>query len=35
MLHAKYQSSSGYTLGQEDFQKFRSLSLCEIQDPTT
>ena len=22
MLHTKYQSSSGYSLGQEDFQKF-------------
>ena len=29
MQHAKYQSSSGYSLGQEDFQKFPSLSLSE------
>ena len=35
MLHTKYQSSSPYGLGQEDFYKFCSLSLCEIQDPTT
>ena len=35
MLHAKYESSSPYALGQEDFFKFPSLSLCEIQEPTT
>ena len=35
MLHAKYQSSSLYSLKQEDFKKFPSLSLCEIQEPTT
>ena len=35
MLHAKYESSSPYDLGQEDFQKFPSLSLCEIREPTT
>ena len=34
MLHAKYQSFSAYSLGQ-DFQKFPSLSLCKIWDPTT
>ena len=34
-LHAQYESSSPYGLGQEDFQKFPSLSLCEIQEPTT
>ena len=33
MLHTKYQSSSGYILGQEDFQKFPPLH--EIRDPTT
>ena len=33
MLHAKYESSSPYALGQEDFFKFPSL--CEIQEPTT
>ena len=33
MLHAKYESSCPYGLGQEDFQKFSSLSLCEIRDP--
>ena len=35
MLHAKYESSSPYGLGQEDFYKFPSLSLCEIREPTT
>ena len=35
MLDAKYESSSPYGLGQEDFIKFHSLPLCEIQDPTT
>ena len=35
MLHAKYQSSSAYGLGQEDFKKFPSISLCEIREPTT
>ena len=35
MLHAKYESSSPFALGQEDFLKFPSLSLCEIQEPTT
>ena len=35
MLHAKYESSSAYNLGQEDFKKFPSLPLCEIQEPTT
>ena len=34
MLHAKYESSSPYSLGQEDFSKF-PLSLCEIREPTT
>ena len=34
-LHAKYESSSPYGLGQEDFLKFPSLSLCELLDPTT
>ena len=35
MLHTKYQSSSPYGLGQEDFETFSSISLCEIPDPTT
>ena len=35
MLHTKYQSSRAYSVGQEDFQKCPSLSLCEIRDPTT
>ena len=35
MQHAKYESSSPYGLEQEDFQKFPSLSLCEIREPTT
>ena len=35
MLHTRYQSSRSYSFGQEDFQKFPSLSLCEIRDPTT
>ena len=35
MLHAKYESSSPYSLGQEDFKKVPSLSLCEIREPTT
>ena len=30
MTHAKYESSSPYGLGQQDFQKFPSISLCEI-----
>ena len=34
MLHAKYGSFSPYGLGQEDFLRFPSLSLCEIRDPT-
>ena len=34
MLHAKYESSSTYDLGQEGFQKFPTLSLCEIQELT-
>ena len=29
MPHAKYES---YGLGQEDFQRFPSLSLCEIRE---
>ena len=33
MLHAKYESSCPYGLGQEDFQKFPSLSLCETKNP--
>ena len=32
---ATYQSSRAYSLGHEDFQKFPSLSLCDIRDPTT
>ena len=35
MVHTIYQSSSPYGLGQEDFQKFLPISLCEIQKPTT
>ena len=35
MLHTKYQSSSPYGLGQEDFQKCPSISLCDIREPTT
>ena len=35
MLHTKYQSSSPYGLGQEDFKKFPSISLCEIRELTT
>ena len=35
MLHTKYESSCPYGLGQKDFLNFPSLSLCEIQDPTT
>ena len=35
MLHAKYESSSPYGLGQEDFEKFPSLSPCEIRESTT
>ena len=35
MQHAKYESSSPYSLGQEDFEKFPSLSLCETREPTT
>ena len=35
MLHAKYESSSPYGLGQEDFKRFPSLSLCEIRELTT
>ena len=34
MLHAKYESSTPYSLGQ-GFLKFPSLSLCEIREPTT
>ena len=35
MLHAKNENSSTYGLGQEDFKKNPSLSLCEIRGPTT
>ena len=35
ILHAIYESSSPYGLGQEDFLRFPSLSLCEIREPTT
>ena len=35
MLHAKYESSSPYGLGQEDFLKFPSLSLCINRESTT
>ena len=37
MLHTKYQSSSPYGLGQENFLKIHStsLSLCEIRKLTT
>ena len=34
MLHAKYERSSPYSLGQEDF-KFFSLSLYEFREQTT
>ena len=35
MLHAKYESSRPNGLGQEDFKRIPSLSLCEIQETTT
>ena len=35
MLHAQYENSSPYGLGQEDFKKILSIFLCEIREPTT
>ena len=32
MLHAIYESFSPEDLGQEDFERFPSLSLCEFQN---